>query len=60
MTQPARVMLHRPLSGRQHARRQRIVGAAMRLAAAGGYDAVRMKRGFGTQLWIQRPSAHWK
>jgi len=37
-------MLHRPLSGRQHARRQRIVGAAMRLAAAGGYDAVRMKR----------------
>ena len=23
-------------------------------------EAVRMKRGFGTQLWIQRPSAHSK
>jgi AcrR family transcriptional regulator len=44
VTQPARITLHRALSGRQHARRQRIVDAAMRLAAAGGYDAVMMKR----------------
>jgi AcrR family transcriptional regulator len=43
VTQPARITLHRPLSGRQRARRQRIVDAATRLAASGGYDAVMMK-----------------
>jgi AcrR family transcriptional regulator len=43
MTEPARITLHRALSGRQAARRQRIVEAATRLAATGGYDAVMMK-----------------
>jgi AcrR family transcriptional regulator len=39
----ATVTLHRALSERQQERRQRIVDAAMRLAAAAGYDAVMMK-----------------
>jgi AcrR family transcriptional regulator len=40
---PTTLTLHRALSSRQRERRQRIVEAAMRLAAAGGYDAVMMK-----------------
>ena len=40
---PATLTLHRALSARQRARRQRIVDAATRLAAEGGYDAVMMK-----------------
>src|SRR5207247_7720477 len=40
---PALLTLHRSLSTRQQARRQRIVDAATALAAAGGYDAVMMK-----------------
>ena len=39
----ATATLHRTLSGRQQERRQRIVDAAMQLAASGGYDAVMMK-----------------
>jgi AcrR family transcriptional regulator len=40
---PATLTLRRALSARQRARRQRIVDAATRLAAEGGYDAVMMK-----------------
>jgi AcrR family transcriptional regulator len=40
---PAVLTLRRPLSTRQQARRQRIVDAATKLAAAGGYEAVMMK-----------------
>jgi AcrR family transcriptional regulator len=40
---PATLTLHRALSAGQRARRQRIVEAALRLAAEGGYEAVMMK-----------------
>jgi AcrR family transcriptional regulator len=40
---PATLTLHRALSAGQRARRQRIVEAALGLAAEGGYDAVMMK-----------------
>jgi AcrR family transcriptional regulator len=40
---PTTVTLHRSLSARQQARRERIVDAATALAAEGGYDAVMMK-----------------
>lgn len=42
-TAPVTVTLHRALSATQRARRERIVAAATRLAADGGYDAVMMK-----------------
>jgi len=40
---PSLLTLHRSLSARQQARRQRIVDVATALAATGGYDAVMMK-----------------